>query len=143
MAGGSWQDGKSRKKRVRVADLDELLYLHAQSFFGDTPPAEDDEPPDSSIDLGYPLAKAFDLWTAWKDHNVMPRRGGYLDQPRRWRTMIHAMNRRYALAYDRAKAEHRPDDARDDDGDVLQDIIGQQPAFEYGDQRPSWERFGQ
>lgn len=72
----------------------------------------------------------------------MPRRGGYLDQPRRWRTMIHAMNRRYALAYDRAKAEHHPDDPRDDD-DVLQDMISPSSPFEYGERRSSWERFGQ
>lgn len=123
--------------------LDALLYRNAQGWFGD---AEDDHedavpPDDAPVDLGYPLALAWDLWLAWKDGHVMPRRGGYLDQPRRWQRMIHAMNRRFNYWYERAKAEHRPLNPRErlEDYDPLEDRFGASP---FGDgQSPSWEAF--
>lgn len=109
-------------------------------MFGDAPepePLSDTE----TVALGYSLALALDLWTAWVDHNVMPRRGGYLDQPRRWQRLIHTMNRRYNAAYLLAKTDHVPPDGSggDKDEDVLQDYLG---AVPYADgARPSWERF--
>lgn len=146
MGGGTWQGGEGGKKRVSVTEIDDLLYLHAQSSFGDAPDAERGESPDA-VDLGYPLAHAFDLWMAWKEKGVMPRRGGYEDQPRRWLRMIRFLNRRYAVAYDLAKAEHVPDRDNggvDDEADIMQGFMSQVSPFEAGERpRPSWERFGQ
>lgn len=108
-------------------------------MFGDAP---DPEPlaEVETVALGYTLALALDLWAAWVDHNTMPRRGGYLDQPRRWLRLIHVMNQRYNAAYLRAKAEHTPPDgAGGKDEDVLQDYLGAVP-FADGIQ-PSWEKF--
>jgi hypothetical protein len=121
--------------------VDALLYLHAQSIFGDVPETKDEPEDPEFIDLGYPLALAFDLWLAWKDGHVMARRGGYLDQPRRWQKLIRAMNRRFNRAYERARDEHVPPDPRDrgDDGDVLEDLLGGMPFSDGA--KPSWEQF--
>lgn len=69
----------------------------------------------------------------------MPRRGGYDDQPRRWQRLIHAMNRRFNHAYERAKDEHVPPESRAPSDDPLEDMLGALP-FADG-QTPSWERF--
>lgn len=130
-----------RKKPIGAAELDDLLYRHAQSIFGDAPDPDSTTPDPDTFDLGgYTLSRAFDLWTAWKDHHVMPRRGGYDDQPRRWQRMIHTMNRRFNKAYERAKDEHVPPDPRGGkDGDVLDEMIGAMPFADGA--MPSWEQF--
>lgn len=112
--------------------------------------ADADEP--EHIDLGYPLPLAYDLWTAW-DKGIMPNSGGYLDQPIRWRTLIHTLNRRYRRAYAQAKDDHDPDTERrgrggggrevEMDADEAIDLItGGGNPFAGGGARPSWERFG-
>lgn len=77
--------------------------------------------------LGYTLQDAYDLWTAW-EKGVMPRAGGYEDQPARWRRMIRLMNRRFSRAYDRAKAEHDPENVearrRKEERDALDELMG-------------------
>ncbi len=89
------------------------------------------------------MSRAFDLWTAYKDHGILPKRGGYDDQPRRWLRMIHAMNRRFNKAYERAKDEHMPPDRNgtgdDGDGDALDDILSNVPFADGA--VPSWEKF--
>lgn len=56
----------------------------------------------------------------------MPQRGGYLDQPARWRRMIHLFNRRFHLAYEDVKAEHPHGRSGAEDEEVdIGDLIGQ------------------
>lgn len=59
--------------------------------------------------LPYPEDLARDLWLAWDKKSVMPRAGGYLDQPRRWLRLIRFLNMRYSRAWDAAKAEREED----------------------------------
>lgn len=116
-----------------------MLYVHAQSLFGDAEPARPIHDASEYIDLGYSLSTAFDLWAAWKDHHVMPCAGGYLDQPRRWRDLIHQMNRRFNPQYEQAKQEHAPiGNQPEEEGDVLDEFLS--APFADGT-RPSWERF--
>lgn len=103
--------------------------------------------------LGYPLGLAFDLWCAWKDHHQMAVAGGYLDQPRRWRDMLHTMNRRFNPLYEDARKAHYPDDEegggirgggreRDDDS-VVHEVLGGGSPFGGGNpgMASSWEQF--
>jgi hypothetical protein len=66
------------------------------------------------------LGKA--LWLAWKDHHVMPRGGGYLDQPRWWLKLIGFFNTRYNPIYARWLDESFKSDTRDDDDDDTFDL---------------------
>jgi len=60
--------------------------------------AEDDEATDRLVALPWSWATCTELWTAWREHGVMPLRGGYLDQPRAWRQMLRFFSSRYGYA---------------------------------------------
>lgn len=42
--------------------------------------------------LPYDLDTCLELWLAW-NKGVMPVRGGYFDQPRKWRRLVRLFNR--------------------------------------------------
>lgn len=117
------------------------MLIHARGVLGDA--REPDEEPQENdpefIQLGYSLSEAYDLWLAW-EKGVMPKAGGYFDQPRRWVRMIHITNKRYNRAFKQAKEEHAP--AGDNTSeDALEDILGS--ALFVDGATPSWERFAQ
>lgn len=64
-------------------------YVHGNSDSDET----NDDP--DRVTLLYPLSLSLDLWIAYIRHGVMPQAGGYLDQPRAWRDLIHRFNQRY------------------------------------------------
>lgn len=49
--------------------------------------------------MPYDLATALELWTAYRDHGILPRTGGYLDQPRSWRAVIRFISSRHSPIY--------------------------------------------
>lgn len=74
------------------------------------------EMPDE-IPLPYPLTTCLELWNGWKEHGIMPVRGGYFDQPRKWRTMIRIFNHIYnpiSKAHLKAMFPDRSGDELDD-----------------------------
>lgn len=51
------------------------------------------------MELPCDFGTALELWTAYKDKGIMPRAGGYLDQPRWWRNLVRFMNSRHSPIY--------------------------------------------
>lgn len=88
--------GGGSPKRVKIDDLDRWIKSYAH------PPEDPEIPQDiapDEVEVYGSLSLSIALFTAWRDHGVMPRSGGYEDQPRRWRAMIALFNQRYYRAY--------------------------------------------
>ena len=66
------------------------------------------------MELPCDLATALELWTAW-EKGVMPRAGGYLQQPRWWRALIRFLNSRHApISAQHYAAKNDKQDSADD-----------------------------
>lgn len=87
-------------KLIRLADLDATLFKLALSEHGkpvrDEP--EDEDLPDE-IPVRYTPEVCMELWSAWRDHHIMPYAGGYMEQPAAWRKVIRLFNQRHHLAW--------------------------------------------
>lgn len=115
MAAGNGERRQPRPKSVSVADADAWLHSYVYQD-GDDPLPEDIG---ATVELPYDLATALELWTAWRDHGTLPRAGGYLDQPRAWRSTIRFMNSRHApihAAHLREQDEERENRGRRAEG---------------------------
>lgn len=65
-------------------------YAHPDEAAGEDVWAEVD-----TVLLGWELVEAFHLWVAY-EKGILPRAGGYLDQPRAFRRLVETLNYRYA-----------------------------------------------
>lgn len=61
------------------------------------------------LELPCDFATALELWIAYKEHGVMARSGGLLDQPRWWRTVIRLISSRHSPIYDQHRAQQKAD----------------------------------
>lgn len=98
--GGDQRGGRQQPKRISVADLDAALFKLALAEQGKPVRDEPDEEelPDE-IRVRYTPEVCMELWSAWRDHHVMPVSGGYLQQPAAWRKVIRLFNQRHHLAW--------------------------------------------
>lgn len=76
----------------------------------------------TEIELPYEFDTALELWVAWRDHGIMPRAGGYLEQPRQWRYTMRVLNSRHTPIYQQYMTKDRDtqqdDETRWIDGDA-------------------------
>lgn len=69
---------------------------------------------DEAVELPCDLSTALELWAAW-DKGVMPRAGGYLQQPRWWRALMRFLNSRHAPISAAYYAENGGKEGKQDD----------------------------
>lgn len=80
----------------------------------DRPDLELDDIKDE-IQLPCDFRKAIELWIAWTQHGIMPRAGGYLDQPRWWLQLVRLFTSRHTPIHQQYIAEKYPDKSQGDD----------------------------
>jgi hypothetical protein len=117
VAAGIAGSREPQPKKIALGELDDLMdkFLDAEN-----PPQDDDENFDVEVlfedttvrvALPYALDTCIDLWYAWNDHGVTPLPGGYLDQPRKWRALIHLLNGRKNRRIDARERDKKDADA--------------------------------
>lgn len=69
-----------------------------------------------TLELPCDLDTALELWTGYRDHGILARAGGYLDQPRWWRNLMRLISSRHSPISDQHRAEQATDDSKPERG---------------------------